>query len=50
LNSVDINRDGRITLNEWPWSHRSFDQQDLNGDGVITRDEFRGGAVGTTGR
>ena len=50
LNSLDINRGGRITLNEWPWSHRSFDQQDLNGDGVITRDEFRGDAVGTTGR
>ena len=50
LNGLDINRDGRITLNEWPWSHRSFDQQDLNGDGVIARDEFRGDAVGTTGR
>jgi hypothetical protein len=32
LNSVDINRDGRITLNEWPWSHCSFDEQDLNSE------------------
>jgi hypothetical protein len=50
LNSLDINRDGRLTLNEWPWSHRSFDQQDLDSDGAINRDEFRSGAVGTTGR
>jgi Ca2+-binding EF-hand superfamily protein len=50
LNSLDINRDGRLTLNEWPWSHRSFDQQDVNGDGAVARDEFRGGAVAATGR
>jgi Ca2+-binding EF-hand superfamily protein len=33
FNSLDLNHDGRITLNEWPWSHASFDAQDLNGDG-----------------
>jgi Ca2+-binding EF-hand superfamily protein len=40
--SIDMNGDGRIVLNEWPWTHRSFDQQDSNGDGAITREEFRG--------
>jgi Ca2+-binding EF-hand superfamily protein len=50
FNSVDTNRDGRITLQEWPWSHRAFDQQDSNGDGILQRNEYRGGAVATSGR
>jgi hypothetical protein len=37
---MDINGDGHIALGEWPYSHRSFDQQDANGDGVITPREF----------
>lgn len=48
--SLDANGDGRISLAEWAWSHRSFDEMDSNGDGVITPDEFRAGAVPTTGR
>jgi hypothetical protein len=40
--SIDMNGDGRIRLNEWPWSHSSFDRQDSNGDGVITQNEYRG--------
>ena len=37
-----MNRDGQIRLDEWPWSHTSFDRQDANRDGVISRDEYRG--------
>jgi hypothetical protein len=48
--ALDLNRDRKIVLAEWPWSHRRFDEEDVNGDGVITPREFRGGAVGTTGR
>jgi hypothetical protein len=39
---VDVDGDGRIRLNEWPWSHPAFDRQDVDGDGVISRDEYRG--------
>jgi Ca2+-binding EF-hand superfamily protein len=48
--ALDENGDNRITLGEWGWSHRSFDDMDSNKDGVITREEFRSGAVPTTGR
>jgi Ca2+-binding EF-hand superfamily protein len=48
--ALDSNGDGRITLGEWQWSHRSFDDMDANRDGVITPDEFRSGAVPTSGR
>jgi Ca2+-binding EF-hand superfamily protein len=52
--SVDMNRDNRITVDEWQWSRRSFDQYDRNRDGVITRDELSAadtgfGPVGTSG-
>ncbi len=40
--SVDANRDGRIALSEWPWSHSSVDRQDTNGDGIISRGEYKG--------
>jgi Ca2+-binding EF-hand superfamily protein len=48
--ALDANGDGRITLGEWSWSHRSFDDMDRNNDGAITPDEFRSGAVPTSGR
>jgi Ca2+-binding EF-hand superfamily protein len=48
--ALDANGDNRITLGEWQWSHRSFDDMDSNHDGVIMRDEFRAGAVPTSGR
>jgi Ca2+-binding EF-hand superfamily protein len=38
--SVDYNRNGVVSLDEWHWSPRSFDQRDLNRDGVLTRREF----------
>jgi hypothetical protein len=37
-----MNGDGRIRLNEWPWSHTAFDRQDSNRDGAITQNEYRG--------
>ena len=45
--SLDVNRDGRITLEEWHWSRRSFDLRDRDRDGVLSRDEF---SVPTEGR
>ena len=51
--SLDYNRDGRLSQDEWHWSRRSFLQQDSNRDGAISREEFSaptGAPVGTTGR
>jgi Ca2+-binding EF-hand superfamily protein len=48
--NLDVNRDGRLTSDEWHWSRRSFNQRDANGDGVVTRREFGGGPAPTTGR
>lgn len=49
--SLDTNRNGTISFNEWHWSRRSFDQRDENGDGVISRNEFgEAGPVGTSGQ
>jgi Ca2+-binding EF-hand superfamily protein len=38
--SLDYNRNGVISIDEWHWSRRSFEQRDLNRDGVLTRREF----------
>jgi Ca2+-binding EF-hand superfamily protein len=48
--SLDVNRDRRITQNEWHWSLDSFRQHDTNRDGALSRAELGQGAVGTTGR
>ena len=51
--SLDYNRDGRLSQDEWHWSRRSFLQQDSNRDGVVSREEFTSPdsePVGTTGR
>jgi Ca2+-binding EF-hand superfamily protein len=45
--NVDYNRNGVISADEWHWSRRSFDQRDLNRDGVLTRREFNA-TVGVT--
>ena len=46
--SLDLNRDRRISIDEWSWSRRSFDQRDVNGDGLLTRAEL-GNVPGTPG-
>jgi Ca2+-binding EF-hand superfamily protein len=38
--SVDHNRDGRITRDEWHFDRESFRRADHNGDGVLSRAEF----------
>jgi hypothetical protein len=38
--SLDRNRDGRITFDEWPSDRAAFDRADHNRDGVISRAEF----------
>jgi Ca2+-binding EF-hand superfamily protein len=52
--SLDVNRNGTISFNEWHWSRASFDRRDPNRDGVITRAEFNASAgdapVGTNGQ
>jgi Ca2+-binding EF-hand superfamily protein len=49
--SLDVNRNGAISYNEWHWSKESFNQRDTNRDGAISRNEFgTAGAVGTSGR
>jgi len=42
---MDVNRDGRVTLEEFQslrlrWQNLSFESLDLNGDRLITRDEW----------
>jgi len=37
---LDRNRDGRITVDEWPSDRSAFDRADHNRDGVISRAEF----------
>lgn len=51
--SLDINRDGRLSVDEWHWSRRSFDERDLNRDGFLSRRELysaASGPVGTSGQ
>ena len=42
---MDVNRDGRITLEEFQslrnrWQNRTFENLDINGNRIITRDEW----------
>jgi Ca2+-binding EF-hand superfamily protein len=39
--NLDVDRNQRITADEWHWSRASFSQRDRNGDGSISRDELR---------
>ena len=49
--AIDRNNDRTITRAEWPGSDRSFAVHDWNGDGILSGDEVRVGAVrpGSTG-
>ncbi len=40
FNSLDYNRNGTLSPDEWHWSRRSFEARDTNRDGVLTRREF----------
>ena len=40
--SLDVNRNGTISRDEWHWSLGSFDRLDKNRDGRLTRQEFAG--------
>ena len=42
--SMDQNRDGAISLDEWRGSDRAFQNQDWNGDGQLSGNEVRLGA------
>ena len=52
--SLDFDRNGALTRDEWHWSAGSFNQRDANRDGRLSRQEFAvaggsPGAVGTSG-
>ena len=40
--SLDHNKDGRLTADEWHFDRESFRRADHNGDGVVSRAEFLG--------
>ena len=40
FNSLDRNRDGRVSASEWRYDTESFVRADRNGDDVLTRAEF----------
>ena len=37
---ADLNRDNRLSQNEWQWARRVFTQQDTNRSGYVEREEF----------
>lgn len=39
--SLDVDRNGRVTPDEWHWSRDAFTRRDANRDGAISRDEFQ---------
>ena len=41
---MDTNRDGVITRQEWRGNARAFNNNDWNGDGILSGDEVRPGA------
>jgi hypothetical protein len=52
--SLDYDRNGALSRDEWHWSAISFNQRDRNRDGRLSRDEFAAaggspGPVGTSG-
>ena len=46
--AMDLDKDGRISRDEWVGSDRSFANHDWNGDGVLSGDEVRAGTQRST--
>jgi Ca2+-binding EF-hand superfamily protein len=44
--SLDVDDDDAIALQEWHWSRRSFNRQDANGDGRLSRSELTNAELG----
>jgi Ca2+-binding EF-hand superfamily protein len=42
--SLDVNRDSRVTPDEWHWARAGFDRRDGNRDGSLSRDELAASA------
>ena len=51
FSSLDYNRNGTLSPNEWHWSQASFNERDLDRNGVLSQREFdtMGGTPTTTG-
>lgn len=47
--SLDTNRSGTITPDEWKWTVRSFNRYDTDGDNLLTRREFEAGGGAPAG-
>ena len=45
--NLDVDRNGRISADEWHWSRDAFTRRDANRDGAIARDEFQRGSSDT---
>jgi hypothetical protein len=41
--SLDADRSGTLTPNEWRWERRIFQRYDTDDDGLLTRREFNEG-------
>ncbi len=46
--NLDYDNSGTLSRNEWHWQLGGFDRRDANRDGVLTRQEFEGGACRRT--
>jgi len=47
LYGIDLNGDGKITMEEWQGNQRTFEEFDLNHDGILSGTELHPGMIRT---